>query len=454
MDVFAVCTNGKYLIYAPLHRILILVNKQAAKEIRHALISNLPNQSTFFPYIEILHLPGEAPADSRHGLLNPVFLGIIPTRGCNMNCQYCDFASPKQDSPVMDFSMARQAINAFLILQKSAGRKEAEIHFFGGEPFFAGSVVHFSVEYARLRAGELGLDVRFEVTTNGLYNSRNGRWIAENFDSVVLSLDGPKDIQDRQRPAMGGKSAFATVINNARLFSLSTTELILRACITNETVTRMDEIARWFCQEFQPSTVCFETLTPSIQSQIAGLKAPDPYEFARNFYHAVQILNKHGIASVFATAETDVCRTSFCPVGKDALIVSPDGTIDGCYLLHENWEKRGLNLCLGQIRDGDIVVSAEALRNVRNLNVENRPLCVDCFCRYHCAGGCHVNHDTNGPAGQFDSRCIQTRIITITNLLKRLGQDQLAEIWLSDRSAVEASIWQNTDRICSEAWSP
>ena len=98
----------------------------------------------------------------------------------------------------MGLSLARDTINAYLLVQKSIGVSRAEIQFFGGEPFYAKDVVKYSVEYATTRAAELGLLVHFEVTTNGVYGSDLSRWIAENFNAVVLSLDGPKDIQDNQ----------------------------------------------------------------------------------------------------------------------------------------------------------------------------------------------------------------------------------------------------------------
>jgi hypothetical protein len=39
-------------------------------------------------------------------------------------------------------------------------------------------------------------------------------------------------------------------------------------------------------------------------------------------------------------------------------------------------------------------------------------------------------------------------MITIAGLLKRLGQTELAETWLTDREAMELSAWQSTDELC------
>ena len=444
MNVFSIPIADKYLLYAPLNGVLAFVNKQAAREVRRNLLDPLSSSE----FVRTLKSPCSIPPTSSEGALNPLFLGIVPTRNCNSDCRYCDFAAPKQSNPTMELSLARDTIDAYLFLKKSCGASRAEIQFFGGEPFYAEDVVKFSVEYAATRAAELGLQVHFEATTNGVYSSALSGWIAENFNAVVLSLDGPKDIQDNQRPTRNGKSAFDLVFKTAKLISQGRAELILRACITEQTVDRMREIAQWFCEEFNPSTVCFETMVPSDLSKKAGLEPPDPWKFARNFYLASDYLAEHAIRTVHATAETHVCRTSFCPLGKDALIVSPDGSIDACYLLQERWGQRGLNLRLGQMDKGKMNLSSEALNHVRSLSVENRPLCTDCFCRYHCAGGCYVNHDTSSPPGQFDALCIQTRILTIIDLLKRLGQDELIGEWLAERSLMEKLVWQKTDRLC------
>ena len=446
MDVFSIPIEDKFLLYAPWNSFLAFVNQPAAKEVQRNLLNTKSNSE----FVKTLRAPCDILPSPNEGALNPLFLGIIPTRDCNANCRYCDFVAPKPNNPVMNLSLARDAINDYLLLRKASGETRAEVHFFGGEPFYAEDVVIFSVDYATLRAEELGLQVRFEVTTNGVYRPSLSKWIAEHIDSVVLSLDGPRDIQDTQRPTRNGKSGFNLVFNTAKQISQGDAELILRACITQQTVNRMEEIAQWFRDEFCPSSVCFETMTPSDQSVKAKLEPPDPWEFAENFYRASQYLADYGIEAKYAAAEIGACRVSFCPLGKDALIISPDGAIDACYLLRERWEKKGLDLRLGQMDNGKINIYPDVITHVRSLNVDRRPLCANCFCRYHCAGGCYVNNDTNAPPGYFNSLCIQTRLITITNLLKRLGQGVLISNWLANRSAMEASIWSKSDRLSDQ----
>lgn len=447
-DVFCIPVMDKFLVYAPLHRLTALVNRHALALIRedHGITPVPPSLRDIIERLQRIPPPVTT---SREGPVHtPLFLGIIPTRGCNMACHYCDFFAPKQASPIMSLDTARRAVNAYF--DQIEGQTTAEVHFFGGEPFFAENVVHFVVEYASLVASERGVQVRFEAITNGLYNRKRCLWIADRFDTIVLSLDGPPDIQDRHRPGINGRSMSDIITRNARILSDGPVELIIRACVTDDTVERMPEIAHWIGQSFHPSTVCFETLSLSHNAKPIPFSPPDPVAFARNFDRASRILVNYGIDTVISTVDLSGPRTSFCPVGKDALIVSPDGAVDTCYLLQKDWEQSGLDMRLGWLDGDHFDLMPEAVARARDLTVNTRPLCADCFCRYSCAGGCHVNHDTSRAPGQYDHLCIHTRMITVARLLREIGQHALAVDWLNDDEALEAVTAQTNDRLMQQ----
>ena len=294
-------------------------------------------------------LAGEvAPPQPRAGGLGlPYFLGLLPTRGCNMACRYCDFAAPKSASPVMSLDVARAAIDGYLRLLGEPAARQAEVQFFGGEPFHAEEVVHFAVAYARLRSRELGLGCRFEVTTNGLFSEARCRWIADNFDAVVLSLDGPPDIQDRHRPGLRGRPDLRD--RDAERGHPVGGFLPARAAGLRDAGDRAPAARdrQWFGATFRPSSVCFEALQPTPLAAAAGLAPPDPYVFAASFDAARRWLAGRDIEAVLSTADTERCQVTFCPVGRDALIVSPDGMVDACYLLEESWRSTGLDMRMG-----------------------------------------------------------------------------------------------------------
>lgn len=102
---------------------------------------------------------------------------------------------------------------------------------------------------------------------------------------------------------------------------------------------------------------------------------------------------------------------------------------------------------IGWLSDNRFKIDANKLQRIRNWTVDKQTLCTNCLARYHCAGGCVVRHNTYLPPGQYDDLCIQTRLITIATLLRKIGQHDLASEWLSSQSAMEAAAIQNTDRL-------
>ncbi len=238
----------------------------------------------------------------------------------------------------------------------------------------------------------------------------------------------------------------------AKTLSRSQTRFIIRSCITQESVERIPEIARWIAQEFAPAAWCIEPLTADPLSLKAGLRAPDPWKFAQNFWEATQILEVFGIEVVNSTVELGNPQISCCPVGRDAIIVSPDGYIDACYLLEKDWLAKGMNMRFGKVASdrNDIDgfhIDPRALDNIRQLNIYNRRLCQQCFCKFSCAGGCHVNHVTSADPGNFDDLCIYTRLITISKMLHILGQTDLTNQWWSRKENLDASVLQSSDRL-------
>jgi uncharacterized protein len=451
-EVFALPIADKVLIYAPLHNLAALLDSRATEQLRKSLIEETPAANAKLSALgdSLLAPSSPVPQPRQGGMGTPLFLGLVPTRGCNMSCAYCDFAAPKSSSRVMDLVTARRAVDSYLDILARQNASHAELHLFGGEPFFAPEVVHFAVEYALARAAERGFSIHFEAITNGFFNQRVASWVASTFDTIFLSLDGPREIQDRYRSGLNGRSAYDVVSRNARLLAEHGVELILRSCITSETVDRIPEIAAWFAEEFHPTAVCFETLVPSDLSQSNSLQPPDPWSFARGFGQAAELLARQGIQTVLSTADLNYPHLSFCPIGTDAMIVTPDGLVHACYLLEENWQQEGLDLTYGHLEEdapGGLSLDLAALENIRQLNMQNYPLCADCFCRFSCSGGCHVNRRAVLYQNEYDATCIQTRLISASVLLDRLGQGDLGRQWLSDPTLHQPAVLSRGDRL-------
>ena len=87
---------------------------------------------------------------------------------CNLRCEYCfaetgDFGTGRK---IMPPEIGKKAID--FLIEKSFGRENLELDFFGGEPLMAWDTVVQTVDYARSIEKKHNKRFRFTVTTNGM----------------------------------------------------------------------------------------------------------------------------------------------------------------------------------------------------------------------------------------------------------------------------------------------
>lgn len=445
-DLFAVPVNSHHLVFSPRRNLAAVVNTTAAEALSHWAATSENNRAEIVVLRDLVGSLREPPATVaiHAGPARPVFLGLVVTRACNMACRYCDFL-PEQSSRSMTPELAVSAINAWVRHQQRVGEHRLELHFFGGEPFVQGDLVQIAVHHTRALAARHGMTTHFEASTNGLMKERDLEFVRRHFDAIVLSLDGPQPDQDRHRPLTGGRSGFEQVCQTARALSDSPVELCIRCCVSQTNMAHLPATAEWFANEFQPSVVDFEPLSETEPSVRAGLVPPHPYAFATGFIRARRILQAAGIQCVYAAAP-EKPRRVFCPVGQDAFIVSPAGSVRSCYLRQSQWKARGLDLEIGQITSGDMFIDLHAVERLRSLAAD-RLRCTTCFCRWTCAGGCLVREADAERAGRRTNFCRLTRLVQACVLLEDMGQPHLVDQLLGDSEAMDALSGQADDRL-------
>ena len=447
--VFVVPVLDKWLVYAPVHQVSALVNDSAASALRSG-------SAAHGACADLLEELRQAPADMPsplEGEISPSFLGIMPTRGCNLACVYCNFGGPTAEKVFMKPEIAVTAVDWMVERLLRDGRNDFQIHFFGGEPFIAPEIVDIVVHRARFLSAQHNLKLYVDASTNGVFPEGRAEFVGDYFGGVVLSFDGPPEFHDRHRPAFQGKPSFEIVERTARLLSSMPLDLCLRVCITDDSVGEMERITRWMIESFRPAVVNFESLTPGPLAERAGLRVPDPYRFARHCIGAERVAESMGVRTVYSAGETERARLSFCPVGTDAVIVSPDGRASACYLMPEDWEARGLSMDVGQFHDdGRVQIDAAAVGAARRLPLD-KPRCKGCLAQWTCAGGCHVNQTYPGATRQYTDFCVQTRLVTALRLLRGLGREDMVDELLADQDAMARLAHFGWDPIDQESMS-
>ena len=450
--VFLIPVADQWLVYAPLYASVALVNGAAARMLRQRGIVACADRLGGF-FVDLLERPVEKPRPLQ-GEPVPSMLGIIPTRGCNIGCTYCAFHEVVSPSDRLPPERAVSLIDWAAERIAQHGGSQLRVHFFGGEPFTAPETVEICVHRTRYSAARYGLTPYLDVSTNGVFSEARCRFVGDYFDAVILSFDGPAEFHNQTRSTLDGRGTFEQVDSTAKRLRDMPADLCLRVCVTHRSVSRLEEITDWMCRTYRPSVINFETLIPNARTESTGLLPPDPYAFARHGLGAVETAARHGIRAVYSAAHWDGPRDSYCPVGTDALMLTPDGRINACYLLPEEWQARGLDLGLGRVdADLGVVLDSAAIDRVRNL-VETPPRCRDCFCQWSCAGGCHVQQTYPGCLDAYTDFCRQTRVMSACSLLRRIGNVELARALVDDEVAMRRLAEQRRDAVDvrSNAW--
>jgi len=444
-DVFCIPAGDLHLVFSPLRNIAAALNKPAADRVRAALSGDDPiTEGPLLELTEALSVEPVAP-EIPAGPARPPFLGLILTRGCNMACRYCDFAS-STPGDLMSPQLLSQAIAAWARWIHDAKGDSLDLHFFGGEPFTQPDLVEIAVHGARQCAAQYGMRVHVEASTNGILSPMALGFVRDHFSAIVLSLDGQAEDHDLHRPLHGDRSSFADVWAIAVALSDSPVSLCVRCCVSAANVTRMEEIASWLCSALRLESITFEPMLSNPESTSAGLFPPDPLAFARGFVHARRVAQKAGVDCVYS-ALSDRPRRTVCPVGRDAFLIAPDRSIRSCYLRRRDWQAAGLDMRIGMVTpEGNLEIDQAAVQGLRDLTAD-RARCGRCLCRWICAGGCVVTETPPGHSLEYTQFCRQTRLIQVCTLLENLGLAARADELLSDEQAV-ARLWEHPcDRL-------
>lgn len=135
---------------------------------------------------------------------------ILPTLRCNQRCIYCHSSSrsPYEKQYDMDEETAKKCLE--FIFQTPANL--ITIEFQGGDSLLNLKVLKFIVGYAKNLNKGYKKDIRFALVTNlTLMNEEILDFIIKNKVHICTSLDGPKEIHNKNRFYFGGGGTYDDV---------------------------------------------------------------------------------------------------------------------------------------------------------------------------------------------------------------------------------------------------
>lgn len=173
-------------------------------------------------------------------------LYIIMTDSCNLNCDYCLINKNPYNIHVqrtMSDTTARNAIMKFAHYLCDRGVSSGEIVFFGGEPLIRFESIKQCVEYAE----SFPVNFKFSVVSNGtLLNKEIASFFSRHNVNIGLSIDGPKQINDKHRVYfVGDDSVYDKVMASLELLRQSQCQHGISLTLTDEVLTNSSDIVRW-----------------------------------------------------------------------------------------------------------------------------------------------------------------------------------------------------------------
>ena len=358
---------------------------------------------------------------------------------CNLRCAYC-FASQGDfngDRDLMPLEVGKKAFD-FLVTQ-SKNRHNLEVDFFGGEPLMNFQVVKNLVAYGRSLEKEYNKRFNFTMTTNAvLLNDENMRWIDDNMNNVVLSLDGRKTVNDHMRKTVSGGGSFDVIIENikkmAALREASGKEYYVRGTYTKNNLDFGKDVEFLAAQGFR--SVSVEPVVTDETKNYAILEGDVNRIKSEYDRLALAYLDKaaRGLDYLFyhfmVNLDAGPCvykRISGCGAGRDYVAVTPQGTIYPCHQFVGN-----ADFIMGNVDEG--ITNPQIKETFMGANLLKKEACRECWCRYFCGGGCHAN------AWNFNHTVMEPYDVSCEIEKRRVENALMIKIVQDERAAAESDM--------------
>ena len=329
---------------------------------------------------------------------------------CNLNCSYC-FASQGKyhgERALMSFEVGKRALD--FLVENSAGRRNLEVDFFGGEPLMNFDVVKQLVAYARSIEKEKGKNFRFTLTTNGMLIDDDVIDFAnKEMSNVVLSLDGRKEIHDRFRVDYAGKGSWERIVPKFQKLveAREGKNYYMRGTFTHANPDFLKDIEVMLDLGFTELSMEPVVCAPDDPSALTKEDQAIVMEQYERLAELMLQRRKEGRPFTFYHYMIDLkggpCiykRVSGCGSGTEYMAVTPWGDLYPCHqFVGEDAFK------LGNVFDG--VTNHAVQEQFAACNVYSRPECADCWAKLYCSGGCAANayHATGAITGVYEDGC-------------------------------------------------
>ncbi len=313
---------------------------------------------------------------------------------CNLRCSYCYYldAADQYGGPArvhrMTDSILETAISGYLSIEQP----EYDFEWDGGEPTLAGPEFFRTAVGLQKRHARRGAKISNRIQTNAtLIGDELAAVFAKHGFRVGVSIDGPPDLHDRQRPYESGRGSHAAVMGGVETLRRHGVEPAALTVITAETAHH----ARRIYHYLKSAGFHQHEYTPCVEFAADGSLAPSAVDgdswgrFLCDLYdewcadpEPARIAQFDAIMRVAAGVPAQLCAlASTC---RQRMVVEHNGDVFPCdFFVKPEYR-------LGNVAE-DTFETMWNSPHFRRFGAMKRTVpeeCRDCAYRIYCRGGC------------------------------------------------------------------
>jgi uncharacterized protein len=319
-------------------------------------------------------------------------LSLAIAQKCNLGCTYCyaqqgEFGGAAKN---MELTEALRAVD--LLVGKAEPGAKLNLAFLGGEPLVNRKVLRAATEHALQLARGREAKITFSITTNGtLLTEDDGRFFEQHGFAVTVSIDGPADVHDAQRPFKGGAGSYDAIMKRvAPLLKMQhNMQVSARVTVTPRNLSLRPTLDGFIAAGFHSvgfsPMLSAPTAAGEMQAGDLELMLGEMIDCGQEYERASRSGRRYPFANM-VNAMREIHRGTHrpypCGAGAGYLGVSAEGELSACHRFVG--DEQG---AMGSLDDGvDMSRQADWLAT---RHVHRQEPCRSCWARYLCGGGCH-----------------------------------------------------------------
>lgn len=333
------------------------------------------------------------------------YISLAPVHNCNLRCKYC-FAEHGNnysgDTKCFSNGNLIQALE-FLYLHYFKGIKKFRIDFVsGGEPLMAFDVIGNVIEFCEKMQRDYGITSKFWLCTNGtICEDKYFRILDKKKFNIGLSLDGPKEVHNKNRIFPSGKGSYENVkmtyeyIQSNNDFSRNFKNIWGLVVITGQTNSLVEILKHHRQMGFNNIQMkIVRSVDPELTVDSNNLeKIKRLYNELFEFFveniqdgdseHLKMIVNDNDyFGKIIRRLIIRTVVANRCQAGKNKVSLTADGKLYPCDSFVGN-ESFVIGDALKGVKKSD--------NSICNVFCSDRESCKECWARYLCGGDCFHN---------------------------------------------------------------